>query len=411
MEERGSAAMAVQSKVGLAFVIRFDHSTAPASSKILAGWRFIAGTVRAMESLDKVGDARSLAQVIVETGREPLLVLDEDLRVLAASDSFHKAFQITTSQTFHHPLFTMGDGAWDIPALRQLLGRALAESEPIEGFEFTHDFPRTGLRNYLLHVSRVRYDERNHTTILMGFEDITDRRAIEAEKERLQAKTDELLTKERMLLEEMQHRIVNSLQIIASILMLKARTVTSEETRGHLQDAHRRVMSVAEVQKYLHSTVGQEKVELAPYLTKLCASLASSMIGETSTTKLQVECLGGSLASTDAVSVGLIVTELVINALKYAFPDKKNTALVVVRYEINGEDWKLSVLDNGMGKSTNNVEQPRGGLGTSLVAALAHQLGAQVEIKSSASGMSVSITHAVFTEAAKLLAVPALAPA
>jgi two-component sensor histidine kinase len=359
-----------------------------------------------MDSLDKVGDARSLAQVIVEKGHEPLLVLDGDFRILAASDSFHKIFQITPGQTFHHPFFTMCDGAWDIPALRLLLGRVLAESDPIDDFQFTHEFPSRGRRNFLLHARRVQYDERNHTTILLGFEDITDRLTIESEKERLQAKTDELLKKERVLLEEMQHRIVNSLQIIASILMLKARTVTSEETRGHLQDAHRRVMSVAEVQKYLHSTAGQEKVELAPYLTKLCASLAASMIGENSTTKLEVECLDGSMVSTEAVSIGLIVTELVINALKYAFPGKKDTALVIVRYEINGDDWKLSVSDNGVGKSTNSTEQPRGGLGTSLVAALAHQLDAQVEIKSSAIGMSVTITHAVFTEAAKLVSFP-----
>jgi two-component sensor histidine kinase len=359
-----------------------------------------------VDSLDKVGDARSLAQLIVETGREPLLVLDESFRILVASDSFHKLFQITAGQTFHHPFFTMSDSEWDIPALRKLLGRALAESDAIDDFHFTHDFPRIGLRNFLLHVRRVQYDERNHTTILLGFEDVTDRQAIEAEKERLQAKTDELLKKERILLEEMQHRIVNSLQIIASILMLKARTVASEETRGHLQDAHRRVMSVAEVQKYLHSTIGQEKVELAPYLTKLCASLAASMIGENSTTKLKVECLDGSMPSTDAVSIGLIVTELVINALKYAFPEKTDTALVIVRYEINGDDWKLSVSDNGVGNATKSVEPPKGGLGTSLVAALAHQLSAQVEIKSSASGMSVSITHAVFTEAAKLAAIP-----
>ena len=62
--------------------------------------------------------------------------------------------------------------------------------------------------------------------ILLGFEDVTERHAIEREKEHLQKKTDELLTQKEMLLEEMQHRIVNSLQIIASILMLKARAVT-----------------------------------------------------------------------------------------------------------------------------------------------------------------------------------------
>jgi two-component sensor histidine kinase len=359
-----------------------------------------------MDSLDKVGDARSLAQVVIEAIREPLLVLDEDFRILAASDSFHETFQITRSQTFHHPFFTMGDGAWDIPALRQLFGRVFAESNPVDNFEFTHDFPRIGLRTLLLHARRVRFDERNHTTTLLGFEDITGRRVIEFEKECLQAKTDELLNKERMLLEEMQHRIVNSLQIIASILMLKARNVASEETRGHLQDAHRRVISVAEIQKYLQSTAGQEKVELAPYLTKLCASLAASMIDETSNTTLQVECLGGSMPSTDAVSIGLIVTELVINALKYAFPDNKSRALVIVRYEISGNDWKLSVLDNGVGKDPNKIAQPRGGLGTSLVAALAQQLRARVEIESSASGMSISITHAVLAEAAKLRSLP-----
>jgi two-component sensor histidine kinase len=352
-----------------------------------------------MDSLDRIGEARSLAQIVVETVREPLLVLDEEFKILAASDSFHESFQIAPSQTFHCSFFTMEDGAWDIPALRQLLGRVLAESDPIEGFAFTHDFPRIGLRHFLLHVRHIKYDERNRITILMGFEDITDRRAIEAEKERLQAQSDQLLKKEHVLLEEMQHRIVNSLQIIASILMLKARTVTSDETREHLQDAHRRVLSVAEVQKYLHGNAGQEKVDLAPYLTKLCASLASSMIGEASGTKLKVECERGAIVSADAISIGLIVTELVINALKYAFPHKRDFALVMVSYEITDCGWTLAVSDNGVGKAENALVPQKGGLGTSLVTALANQLNAQVEIESDSDGMRVSIVNSVFSSA------------
>jgi two-component sensor histidine kinase len=355
-----------------------------------------------MDSLDKVGDARSLAQIVVETVREPLLVLDEDFKILAASDSFHNSFKIIPGQTFHRPFFTLDDGAWNIPELRQLLGRVLAEPDAIEAFALTHEFPRIGLRNLLLHIRKVRFDERNRTPILFGVEDITERCVIEREKERLQKQTGELLEKEHMLREEMQHRIINSLQIIASILMMKARTVTSEETRGHLEDAHRRVISVAEVQKYLQSTVGNDKVELAPYLSKLCASLAASMIGEASATKLEVVCDGGIVVSTNAVSIGLIVTELVINALKYAFPDKKASATVIVSYEMNGGDWKLSVSDNGVGKT--GTPPSKGGLGTSLVAALAQQLGAQVEITSSHSGMSVSITHATFVAVHKYAA-------
>jgi two-component sensor histidine kinase len=303
-----------------------------------------------VDSLDKVGGARSLAQIVVETVWEPLLVLDEDFKILAASDSFHKSFKITPGQTFHHQFFTLDDGAWNIPELRQLLGQTLAEPDAIDNFEFTHDFPRIGLRNLSLHIRKVCFDDRNRATILLGFEDMTSRRIIEREKERLKKQTGELLEREHMLREEMQHRIVNSLQIIASILMMKARTVTSEETRGPLEDAHRRVISVAEVQKYLQSTVANDKIEIAPYLSKLCASLAASMIGEASTTKSQVVCEGGMVASADAVSIGLIVTELVINTLKYAFPDKKEAATVIVSYEVNGNDWMLSVSDNGWAK-------------------------------------------------------------
>lgn len=80
----------------------------------------------------------------------------------------------------------------------------------------------------------------------------------------------------RVLLAEMQHRIV------------KARAVTSEETRQHLQDAHRRVMSVAAVQQHLHASGRADTVEIAPYLSKLCDSLAESMIGESRPAALTV---------------------------------------------------------------------------------------------------------------------------
>jgi chemotaxis protein methyltransferase CheR len=345
---------------------------------------------------DKIEDARSLAQIVVETVREPLLVLDNRLTILVASSSFYKTFQISPKDTPNKSLFALDDGGWDIPALHDLLERSLVDQTVVEGFLVAQEFPRIGSRIFLLHARKVLGTDDGHALILLGFEDITDRRAIEHEKELLKTQADDLLKQKEVLLAEMQHRIVNSLQIIASILMLKARAVTSEETRQHLQDAHRRVMSVAAVQQHLHASARTDAVEIAPYLSKLCDSLAESMIGESRPATLTVTADQGWAVSADAISLGLIVTELVINALKYAFPDPKTPATVRVTYEVNGTDWKLTVADNGVGRPENSGPPAKGGLGTSLVQALAHQLDAQVEIVNSATGMRVSVTHATF---------------
>src|SRR5580658_5832249 len=244
---------------------------------------------------DKIEDARSLAQIVVETVREPLLVLDSTLKILVASSSFHKTFQINPKETPDQLLFALDGGAWDIPALHTLLERSLMDQTVVEGFLVEQTFPRIGPRTFLLHARKVLGTDDGHALILLGFEDVTERRAIEREKAILQIRTDELLEQKEILLAEMQHRIVNSLQIIASILMLKARAVTSEETRLHLQDAHRRVMSVAAVQEHLHSSGRADMIEIRPYLQKLCASLAESMIGESRPATIDIQADDGSV--------------------------------------------------------------------------------------------------------------------
>jgi two-component sensor histidine kinase len=353
----------------------------------------------AMSTLsEQVADTQSLAQIIVSAVREPLLVLDTDLRVVMASASFHRSFELKPENVQNRKLFSLDNGAWDFDELRTLLQLVLRKDARIEGFEIAHDFPRIGRRVLLLRASRAGRDEP--ATLLLGIEDVTERRAIEKEKERLQAQTDDLLRQKEFMIREMQHRIVNSLQIIASILMLKSRAVASEETRQQLQDAHRRVLSVAAVQQHLHTSLRGDLIDIAPYLKKLCESLADSMIGDDRPGRLQVVCDDGSMASTEAVSLGLIVTELVINALKYAFPIPNPSALVTIRYEVNGSDWKLSVSDNGIGRIDAGGAHGKGGLGTSLVNALANQLDAQVETISGKNGLTVSVSHASFTSRA-----------
>ena len=189
----------------------------------------------------------------------------------------------------------------------------------------------------------------------------------------------------------MQHRVANSLQIIASILLLKARTVQSEETRLHLQDAHQRVMSVATVQQQLHASGPNERIEIGPYLTKLCASLAASMVGDRRPISIEVKATSGSATSSEAVSFGLIVTELVINALKHGFPaGAEGEILVGYDMAILAGVSRLPTIDRGQGSapaSPHTLALARG-----IVEALAHQLEATVQKTSGPQGTAVTIT-------------------
>ena len=177
---------------------------------------------------------------------------------------------------------------------------------------------------------------------------------------------------------------------------MKARTVQSEETRLHLQDAHKRVMSIAAVQEATPCISGRGSIEIAPYLSRLCETLATSMIGDTRPISLKVIGEGGSATSRQAESLGLIVTELVMNALKHAFPDEKVAGQITVAYDVAGTNWKLSVSDNGVGKPDGVFAQGKSGLGTGIVKALSQQLGAQVETVAGPAGTTVSVTHATF---------------
>jgi chemotaxis protein methyltransferase CheR len=350
------------------------------------------------EQFTAISDALALAQGIVDTVREPVLVLDKELRVISASRSFYSGFKVSAEDTQGRLLYALGDGQWDIPKLRVLLEKIVPEHGVMEDYEVEHQFPDIGERTMLLNARKVFYEQNPHTTLLLGIEDVTERRALEREREDLLRQKDALLQEKDVLLEELQHRVANSLQIIAAIILMKSRSVESEETRLHLQDAHNRVMSVAAVQQHLHVSGTAGPIEMAPYLSKLCESLTTSMISDNRPITLSVSSNGGSVTSREAVSLGLIVTELVLNALKHAFPHDKIDHRITVAYDVAGTNWKLSIADNGIGKRTDAFAQAKAGLGTSIVKALAQQLDARVEVLSGPQGTAVSVTHATFAK-------------
>jgi two-component sensor histidine kinase len=219
--------------------------------------------------------------------------------------------------------------------------------------------------------------------LLLTLADVTDARVAEQLK-------DDLLREKAILLREIQHRVANSLQIIASVLLQNAKSVQSEETRAHLRDAHNRVMSFATAQQKL---AGAElgDVGLRDYFEELCESLGASMIRDHEQQSIVVNADNSRIKADVSVSLGLIVTELVINALKHAFP-AEGPGRITVDYHSRGSNWVLCVGDNGIGMPADPKDIKRG-LGTSIIDALARQLQAHVHVADARPGTAVSIIH------------------
>src|SRR5271169_4888311 len=147
---------------------------------------------------------------LVETIREGLLVLDPDLTVRFANRSFCDTFAVTPEDTVGRKLYELGNGQWDIPELRSLIETIVPERETIEAFEVDRVFPSIGRRVMVLNARKVYRAGNKIQQILLAIEDVTERVRLEREH---------AIAHERIgiLLQELTHRVMNSLQIIASM--------------------------------------------------------------------------------------------------------------------------------------------------------------------------------------------------
>lgn len=328
--------------------------------------------------------ADSLALAVIASSNAPVLLIDDDLTIIAASDSFCDTFEIDPTSVAGALLSRLGTGEWGAPQLASLLRATATGSADIASYEMDLVRPGQVSRRLVVNARKLDYFDADNVRLVVSIADVTAARINEKLK-------DDLLREKAILLQELQHRVANSLQIIASVLMQGARKVRSEQARGHLRDARNRVMSIATMQRQLAaSRLGD--VVLRDYFTDLCASIGASMISDHDQLSLTVTVDRSVTKADDSVSLGLIVTELVINALKHAFP-RHRKGKIVVDYRSEGVTWTLSVRDTGVGMPKGDAKA-KPGLGTGIVEALARQLGASVRQEPAEPGTLVSIVQA-----------------
>ena len=324
----------------------------------------------------------SLASALVKSSKAPLLLLDEDVVVIGASTSFCNTFNLDPLTIINRRLADLGTGEWDVPQLNSLLMATIAGAAEIDAYEM--DLVRKGKETcrLILSAHKLEYFDTEEVRVVLAATDVTAQRLAEKQK-------DDLVREKHVLLQELQHRVANSLQIIASVLMQSARRVASEETRLHLRDAHSRVMSIAMLQKQLAITQ-VKSVELRTYFAELCRSISASMIDDPKRLTLEALVDHTTTNSDVSVSMGLIVTELVINSIKHAFPKQAAGGRITVSFAQDEGAWLLSVTDNGAGMPIGK-KRVKPGLGTGIVEALSKQLDATVTVIDENPGTRVEV--------------------
>jgi two-component sensor histidine kinase len=195
------------------------------------------------------------------------------------------------------------------------------------------------------------------------------------ERQRIEQSLRAAVERNQLLLKEVNHRVNNSLALVASMLHLKSATV-SDEVKLHLDEASSRIAAIARAHQRLYQTEMFEKIDLGPYLEDICRSFAESL----PECALHVTVEGGIEISLDqAIPAALFVNELITNSAKYAHANSKCEVWVGVTQ--SDSRVSVSVRDEGMGLPPNFEATSRKGLGMRLINAFAGQLGGNLEIR------------------------------
>jgi two-component sensor histidine kinase len=212
----------------------------------------------------------------------------------------------------------------------------------------------------------------------------------------------EALAAERaLLMREVNHRVGNSLQLIASLLTLQRNATHSDDIKSALADAHGRVLAVAELHRRLYTSDDVKQVAVDQYLTTLVEDLRRSA-EHNELAQLTIDADPVTATPDHAVAIGVIVNELVTNALKYAYPGAKGPIRVTLRAP-NGEPAKVTVEDDGVGVAASNNPNSTG-LGQRIVTAMASKLNGKIDHDTSHKGTRITVSFACGADPAESVA-------
>jgi two-component sensor histidine kinase/PAS domain-containing protein len=282
-----------------------------------------------------------LTQSIVDTIRDPLVVLEFDMTIVMASKAFLTMFGSTAAKT---------------------RGRSIS----VENFEIEDDFPGLGRRVFNLNARKISQPGNHAHRMLLVFEDITDRKQRERDA--------------KMLTNEISHRIKNNLQIIAGLIAHEVRSTAAPSIQGY-RAMQARIGAIANLYDLISQSSRGETIAVDSYLQEIAKTMSATLLGNTSNITIEVKAEALDIDSDRAVPFGLLVNELATNAIKHAFPG--GTGHVVLSAEKVGDQIELTVSDDGVGMKDNDSAMIPEKRGSDYVAIFVRQLGGTLTVSGS----------------------------
>ena len=353
---------------------------------------------------DELQKSRSYLNAIVETLREPLLVLDGDLRVQSANREFYETFNVRQEDTIKRHIYDLAEGQWDIPELRRLLEKVLPENSSFRDFEVKHDFPGLGEKTLLLNARRLPSTDRRDEMLLLAIEDVTARQLS-------QTKLIQSDQRKNKFLATLAHELRNPLAPIRLGISLLRRDAKVKDVK-QLDMMDRQIERLVRLVDGLLdiARIERDHIELEKNPIDLVAIVHQSIESSRLLIEGDHHKLSLSLPSqpirvmADSIRLEQIVSNLLNNAAKYTAVGGE----IAVSVEPHGEEAWITIRDNGIGiapellpqlfemffQIDTSLDRAGGGLGIGLAIAkrLVELHGGSIEGRSEGLGKGSEFT-------------------
>jgi two-component system CheB/CheR fusion protein len=350
------------------------------------------GAVLMLIDIDAAKRGLDFAEAIVETVREPLVILNQNLQVMKANKTFYETFHAVREETEERLIYDLGNGQWNIPKLRELLENILPAHSTFRGFEVTHEFEHVGRKVMLLNASEIYNPNAQARTILLAIEDVTDRKHAE---EALQATNAEL----QHFAYALTHDLQEPLRMVVNFTELLGREYAgklgkkADQYISYSMDGALRIEALLKALLAYWEITGREQdafasIDSGAVLAKALLNVEAAIVQS------------GAIVTSDAlptvVAEEVLLTQLfqnlISNSIKYR---SQETPRIHVSAERDAEGWLFAVRDNGIGiapedagrvfgmfKRLHGSEIPGTGIGLAICRKVVERKGGRIWVES-----------------------------